>query len=146
MTELKKNNKRSVNETNSKPSVKKFKSTTPGDNAAEKKFKPKTVAKKFDGKKSFDGKKYEGKKTFDGKKYEGRKPYLGKKPFDKEKQFGPKKFDKNGANPQAPAEKTNWNELKQKKKDLKIQRRKNKSKDLYDIDVKAKKIYEELKM
>ena len=47
---------------------------------------------------------------------------------------------------QEQTEKVNWNELKAKKKDLKIQRKKNKTKELYDIDVKAKKIYEELKM
>lgn len=45
-------------------------------------------------------------------------------------------------------EKPKWNELKQKKKELKITRKKSKfdSTDLFDIDVKAKKIYEELKM
>lgn len=108
--ELKKTTKRTVSDTASKPSVKKFKpSAAPGD----KPFKGKPAAKQGDQK--FAKKKFIGKK--------GGKP----------------------APPPVP-EKTNWNELKQKKKDLKVQRRKNKSKELYDIDVKAKKIYEELKM
>lgn len=113
MTELKKNNKRSVETTDKKPSVKKFKAAAPAD---------------------------KGNKSFkDGKS--GGKPKFEKKTFGK---FN----NKNGGKPQQPqqTEKTNWVELKQKKKDLKIQRKKNKTKDLYEIDVKAKKLYEELKM
>lgn len=82
------------------------------------------------------------KPSKDGNSFNGVKSnYKGKK-FDKNKMFG----GKPGAKPQEQAEKVNWNELKAKKKDLKIQRKKNKASDLYDIDVKAKKIYEELKM
>lgn len=115
MTELKKNNKRSINEPNSKTNVKKLKKTAAPDKT-KKAFK--------DGPKKFEKKKF------------GKFDHKGGK------------FDRKGGKPQphAPTEKTNWNELKQKKKDLKIQRRKNKSQELYDIDVKAKKIYEELKM
>lgn len=79
----------------------------------------------------------------------GDKPFKGKPGKPGDKKFAGKKFiGKKGGKPAPPPvpEKTNWNELKQKKKDLKVQRRKNKSKELYDIDVKAKKIYEELKM
>lgn len=111
MTELKKNNKRSVDTTDKKPFVKKFKPST-------------------DKSSSYKGNK-DGKPNFDKKKF-GK---FNNKPGGKPQQQQP---------PQG--EKTNWGELKQKKKDLKIQRKKNKTKDLYDIDVKAKKIYEELKM
>lgn len=52
------------------------------------------------------------------------------------------KFSK--AQPQT-FEKPSWNELKSKKKDLKIQRKKNKTKENYEVSVQAKKIYEELK-
>lgn len=119
MTELKKNNKRSIDTSEKKPAVKKFKPSAtfdkpPKDGKSSKPFK-------------------NGKPKFEAK-------------FDKNK-FG--KFPgKPGAKgqPQEPLEKVNWNELKAKKKDLKIQRKKNKTKELYDIDVQAKKIYEELKM
>lgn len=116
MTELKKNNKRSVESTDIKKSnVKKFKSSE----TADKSFKDKN------GKQKFVDKKKDGKP---GGKFSkpGGKPYRAQQP--------------------SQGEKTNWSELKQKKKDLKIQRKKNKTKDLYDVDVKAKKIYEELKM
>ena len=112
MTELKKNNKRSIDTTDKKPGVKKFKPSVSSDKPVK------------DGKQKFVDKKKFGKPGF--------KP--GKK-FSKPQQPQP-----------VQGEKTNWSELKQKKKDLKIQRKKNKTKDLYDIDVKAKKIYEELKM
>lgn len=108
MTELKKNNKRTVETTDKKPSVKKFKPSAPSDKPSK------------DGKPKFEKKKF-GK--FNNKS--GGKPQQQQQP---------------------PGEKPNWNELKQKKKDLKVQRKKNKTKDLYEIDVKAKKIYEELKM
>lgn len=114
MTELKKNNKRSVDTTDKKPSVKKFKPSAPSDKA----YKPSK-----DGKPKFEKKKF-GK--FNNKPGAGGKD---RKPQQEQ-----------------PTEKTNWGELKQKKKDLKIQRKKNKTKDLYEVDVKAKKIYEELKM
>lgn len=45
-----------------------------------------------------------------------------------------------------PAEKANWTELKKQKKELKVKRKQQKAKGLYDVDVKAKKLYEELKM
>lgn len=45
----------------------------------------------------------------------------------------------------APLEKPNWNELKTQKKNLKIERKKKKTKELYDISVQCKQIYEELK-
>jgi hypothetical protein len=73
---------------------------------------------------------------------------------DKNKKFGnfQNKYQKGGKftpnQNQKPLEKPKWNELKQKKKELKITRKKSKfeTSDLFDIDVKAKKIYEELKM
>jgi hypothetical protein len=143
MTELKKNNKRSIDTSEKKPGVKKFKPSAPSDKPGKdgksfKNGKPKFEGK-FDKSKKFDG-KFDKNKKFDGK-YDKNKKFDGK--YDKNKKFG-----KPGAKPetQAPMEKPNWNELKAKKKDLKIQRRTNKSKELYDIDVQAKKIYEELKM
>jgi hypothetical protein len=54
-----------------------------------------------------------------------------------------KKFDNSKSD--KPLEKPNWNDLKSKKKDLKIQRKKNRVKDLYEISVQAKKLYEQLK-
>jgi len=42
-------------------------------------------------------------------------------------------------------EKTDWNDLKSKKKGLKAQRKKNKFKNLYDMTIEAKKLYEKLK-
>lgn len=73
--------------------------------------------------------------------------------FEKNKSFDKgKKFDKFSNKPhrqqqqQQPTEKTNWNELKKQKKELKEQRKLKKGKELYDVDVKAKKLYEELKM
>lgn len=45
-----------------------------------------------------------------------------------------------------PAEKANWSELKKQKKELKVKRKQQKAKGQYDVDVKAKKLYEELKM
>jgi hypothetical protein len=126
MTELKKNNKRTVETSDKKPSVKKFKPSLPSDKSSK------------DGKPKFDPKKSGKFNSKPGGKFNG-KP--GGK-FGKGKPAG--KF--NGKpEQQKPLEKTNWNELKQKKKDLKIQRKKNKTKDLYDVDVKAKKVYEELK-
>lgn len=69
--------------------------------------------------------------------------------FNKKFNSGGKNFKK-GGHPQQQqpkeGEKTNWNELKKKKKELKVQRRMNKSKELYDVDQEAKKIYEQLKM
>lgn len=68
---------------------------------------------------------------------------------DKNKKFGNKPGGKFTPNQnQKPLEKPKWNELKQKKKELKITRKKSRfeSSDLFEIDVKAKKIYEELKM
>ena len=61
-----------------------------------------------------------------------------------------KKFDKkfkHGKNQakNAPLEKPDWNELKTQKKNLKIERKKKKTKELYEISVQCKKIYEELK-
>lgn len=58
-----------------------------------------------------------------------------------------KKFEKkpNFGKP-ARIEKANWSELKKQKKELKVKRKQLKAKGQYDIDIKAKKIYEELKM
>lgn len=111
MTELKKKNKRTMQEVDEKPLSKKLKPDVPSDKLGTYKKSGKSSSTKFDKK---------------GKSY---KP--GKIQHQQH---------------QTPGEKVNWIELKQKKKDLKIQRRKNKDKDLYDIDVQAKKIYEELKM
>lgn len=61
----------------------------------------------------------------------------------KKKFIGKKKFPQKNV-PQTQ-EKPNWNDMKTKKKELKIQRKKNRVKDLYEISVKAKKLYEELK-
>lgn len=116
MPEFKKNNKRSSDTSDKKANVKKFKKEEQPDKSNK------------DGKPKFEKKKFNNKP--DGK-------------FNK-KSDG--KFNKKPQQQSQPTEKTNWGELKQKKKDLKIQRRKNKTKDLYDVDVKAKKIYEELKM
>lgn len=102
-------------------------------------------------KRSFDS----GEKKDNVKKFKSDEPNKGGKAVFEKKKFNNKlsgkynkqdgKYNKKPQQPQ-PTEKTNWGELKQKKKDLKIQRKKNKTKDLYDVDVKAKKIYEELKM
>lgn len=62
---------------------------------------------------------------------------------DKRKFMGNKKFGNQKT--EKPLEKPNWNDLKTKKKDLKIQRKKNRVKDLYEISVQAKKLYEQLK-
>lgn len=112
MTELKQNNKRSVDIAGKQSAVKKLKPAAAPDKMV-KNIK-------------------EGKLKFEKKK-------LG---IFSDKPGANRKFQQQ----QQQTEKTDWNELKQKKKDLKIQRKKNKTKDLYDIDIKAKKIYEELKM
>lgn len=71
--------------------------------------------------------------------------FKGKPKFDgKQKNFG--KFSKPLNGKTSEPIKQNWNELKKHKKELKIKRKMNKSKDMYDLDVKCKKIYEELKM
>ncbi|CAG9809217.1 unnamed protein product [Chironomus riparius] len=120
MTELKKKIKRELKgETEAGPDKKKVK-------AGNFKEKP-----KFDGKtKKFDGKS----KNYDGKS----KNYDGKS-----KNYGDNKFQKPISH-EPP--KQSWNEIKQQKKELKIKRKINKNKDMYDLDVKCKKIYEELKM
>lgn len=105
-----------------KKSVKRL-TKTENDQQPERK-KPK--ATEFKGKPKFDGKQ----KKFDGQP----------KKFD-----GQKKFEKKPDNNAEPI-KQNWQELKKHKKELKIKRKMNKSKDMYDLDVKCKKIYEELKM
>jgi hypothetical protein len=128
MTELKKNNKRSFDTSDKKPPVKKFKPSAPSDKSGKDGNSFKNGKPKFAGKLD-KNQKFDKTKKFGGKSFSG-KPFAGKP----------------GAKPQEQTEKVNWNELKAKKKDLKIQRKKNKTKDLYDVDVKAKKIYEELKM
>lgn len=77
-----------------------------------------------------DSKDVKPKKTF------GKSPT---KPF--------KKFPGAKTHVQKPLEKQNWNELKKKKKDLKVQRKKERFSDekLYEVDLTAKKIYEKLK-
>lgn len=86
------------------------------------------------------------------KKIEPKKDYKGKKPFAK--QFQNRKFPAKGSadhgkgNAQAPTEKQDWNELKKKKKDLKVQRKKDRFQDekLYEVDLSARKVYEQLKV
>lgn len=104
------------------------------------------------GDKKFSSKKFKAEEQVDKPNKDG-KPKFEKKKIGKfnnkpEGKFHNKSDGKFNKKPQQPlpTEKTNWGELKQKKKDLKIQRKKNKTRDLYDVDVKAKKIYEELKM
>lgn len=66
------------------------------------------------------------------------------------KEYKGKKFDPNFAKVNSkfakPAEKANWSELKKQKKELKVKRKQQKAKGQYDVDVQAKKLYEELKM
>lgn len=80
--------------------------------------------------------------------FKGKPKFEGKPKFDgKSKSFG--KFDKQtGIQHESNTEpvKQDWNAMKKHKKELKIKRKMNKSKDMYDLDVKCKKIYEELKM
>lgn len=140
MIEVKKSSMKRKVENSEKPQSKKVKSAAP---QKEKSFEKSSVKPST----TTDITKKPFKKSVGG---EGKQPF--KKPFKKSvagggKQPFKKPFKKDFKQPQQPQEsvKTNWNELKQKKKDLKVQRRKNKSQDLYDIDVKAKKIYEELK-
>lgn len=86
------------------------------------------------------------------KKIEPKKDYKGKKPFTKP--FQNKKFPGKGSaahgkgHAPAPTEKKDWNELKKKKKDLKVQRKKDRFQDekLYEVDLSARKVYEQLKV
>ncbi|XP_063703678.1 protein penguin [Culicoides brevitarsis] len=87
------------------------------------------------------------KATDDGKKQK----FQGKKPFNK---FGAKgkKFQKDfkpkGQQFKTKADgKTDWADVKLKKKDLRAQRKKQKAKDasLYELSVQAKQLYEKLK-
>lgn len=83
------------------------------------------------------------------------KPKFAKKPFNKFQAKG-KKFQKGGKDfgaakkPQFKTKedgKTDWADVKMKKKDLKTQRKKQKAKDtqLYELSVQAKQLYEKLK-
>lgn len=66
----------------------------------------------------------------------------------KKKQIPSRNFHSKVSTTTSLPEKQNWNELKKKKKELKVQRKKDKFSDLklYEVDLQAKKIYEELKM
>lgn len=79
-----------------------------------------------------------------GNKFSGTGDKDGHKGFDKNKQqngtFGAPKLDNNGV-----PEKTDWKKLKQEKKDLKIKRKQLKTKDLFELTIQAKQIYEKLK-
>lgn len=84
------------------------------------------------------------------------KPKFAKKPFNKFQAKG-KKFQKGGKDFGGNKKqqqfktkadgKTDWADVKLKKKDLKTQRKKQKSKDtqLYELSVQAKQLYEKLK-
>nr|XP_040223438.2 protein penguin [Anopheles coluzzii] len=79
------------------------------------------------------------------------KPSVGQKAgkFQKKTSPGGKPFE-NGEHktfvPNTPeSKKEYWNGLKAKQKELRQQRRQNKSKELYELSVSAKKIYEKLK-
>lgn len=69
-----------------------------------------------------------------------------KKNFSKTKKF--EKHPSKNVHQTNPPEKQNWSELKKKKKELKVQRKKDRFSDekLYEVDLQAKKVYEELKM
>lgn len=105
------------------------------------------------------------KPKFDGKKpFKSNKPaYKGNKPFDPKKaggKFGANKFAKpsaaaagaagNGdaagaATSTNPFEKQDWNKFKQNKKELKLKRKQGDNKDLFELTVEGKKVYEELR-
>lgn len=73
-----------------------------------------------------------------------------KKPFPskdgKQKVFGKKVFKKGGSTkPVVQNEKTNWHEFKAQKKELKEKRKRQKVKDLYELSVQAKQLYEKIK-
>lgn len=61
--------------------------------------------------------------------------------------FGKKVFKKGGGGSKPPVqtEKTNWNEFKAQKKELKEKRKRQKVKDLYELSVQAKQLYEKIK-
>lgn len=70
--------------------------------------------------------------------------------------LGPSKFSKFGADKkpikqekdgkqETSTEKVDWNKFKKEKKELKLQRKGKGSKDLYELIIQAKKIYESLK-
>lgn len=101
------------------------------------------------------------------KPFKSNKPtYKGNKPFDPKKaggKFGANKFAKPKTNLAGtgdaadgltsaaastsanPFEKQDWNKFKQNKKDLKLKRKQGDNKDLFELTVEGKKVYEELR-
>lgn len=75
------------------------------------------------------GKFAKGQGNYKGKKFQAGKGKASKTPEFKTNADG----------------KTDWNDVKAKKKELKTQRKKNRTKDLYELSVQAKQIYETLK-
>ncbi|XP_065080418.1 protein penguin [Ochlerotatus camptorhynchus] len=105
----------------------------PAAKSVKKKFTPKANHDGGDDKKG----KFQKKLTPGGKKDGFRKDFKGKDRAVEEK----KPFVEN--TPESKRE--YWNSLKTKQKELRDQRRKSKTKDLYELSVGAKKIYETLK-
>lgn len=156
--------KRSGNLVDMKPKVKKFKRKD--ENAEEKKPFSKKLAtdnkfskfgrpgdKKYD-KKPFD--KFDRANKYGDKKFGSNK--FGNNRFgDKVNKYGNKSFDKtkpwkkpleNQEQPiegNIPAEKTDWKKMKHDKKELRLKRKQTRTKDLYELTVQAKQIYEKLK-
>lgn len=127
----------------SKKAVKKPKleniSTEAGAEKPAKKFTPKVEAGKFQKKLSPGGFKKDGGV---GKGDYKKKPFGDRKPYgDRSTPVEKKPFVAN--TPESKRE--YWNSLKTKQKELREQRRKSKTKDLYELSVGAKKIYESLK-
>lgn len=87
------------------------------------------TANKFSGPSTFKANKFSGPNTF--KK--------GNPKFQKDKKFDNKSSNGSAAVP----EKKDWNQLKKDKKELKLKRKQ--TKDLFELTVQGKKIYEKLK-
>lgn len=118
-----------------KPDTKKLKSNKSAE-TSEKPIK-KSVPKDTDSKGKFQKKLSPGGKKFDGAKGGASfKDRNNKNPLGEKKAFV-------ANTPESKRE--YWNSLKSKQKELREQRRKLKTKDLYELSVGAKKIYETLK-
>lgn len=113
-----------------KPKLEKL-NDAPAPKLAKKNFSPKANDGGVDDKKG----KFQKKLAPGGKKDGFRKDYKDKSVEEK------KPFVEN--TPESKRE--YWNSLKAKQKELRDQRRKSKTKDLYELSVGAKKIYETLK-
>lgn len=72
------------------------------------------------------------------KKFGGGTFKKGNPKFNKDKKFGDKP-----ANASVTPEKKDWNQLKKDKKELKLKRKQ--TKDLFELTVQGKKIYEKMK-